>query len=61
MKPLLIFQLHESMTSEKAKILSDIIHGGLDNGCLILDNSITILSFDKDGHLEYVTPRKDKI
>lgn len=57
MKPLLIFQLRESMTAERARTLTDIIQGGIDNGCLIIDNSVTILSFDKDGHLEYVTPR----
>lgn len=57
MKPLLIFQLREPMTAERARTLADIIQGGIDNGCLIIDNSVTILSFDKDGHLEYVTPR----
>ena len=57
MKPLLIFQLRESMTAEKVRTLTDIIQRGIDNGCLIVDNSVTILSFDKDGHLEYVTPK----
>ena len=57
MKPLLIFQLRESMTAERARALTDIIQGGIDNGCLIVDNSVTILSFDKEGNLEYVTPR----
>ena len=57
MKPLLIFQLRESMNAERARKLVEIIKNGIDNGCLIIDDSITILSFDKDGNLEYVTPR----
>ncbi len=57
MKPLLIFQVHESMNADKARKLTEIIKNGIDNGCLIIDDSITILSFDKDGNLEYVTPR----
>ncbi len=57
MKPLLIFQVHESMNADKARKLTEIIKNGIDNGCLIVDDSITILSFDKDGNLEYVTPR----
>ena len=57
MKPLLIFQLHEPMTVERVRTLADIIHRGIDNGCLIVDITVTILSFDKDGRLEYVTPR----
>ena len=57
MKPLLIFQIREPMTAERARTLTDIIQGGIDNGCLIVDNSVTILSFDKEGNLEYVTPR----
>lgn len=58
MKPLLIFQLREPMTAEKARILVDIIKDGIDNGCLIIDNSVNILSFDKDGNLVYFTPRR---
>ena len=57
MKPLLIFQLHEPMTVERVRTLADIIQRGIDNGYIIIDNSVTILSFDKDGHLEYVTPK----
>lgn len=57
MKPLLIFQLHEPMTVERVRTLADIIQRGIDNGYIIIDNSVTILSFDKDGRLEYVTPK----
>lgn len=57
MKPLLIFQLRESMTAERARTLIDIIENGINNGYLIIDNSVTILSVDKEGNLEYVTPR----
>lgn len=58
MKPLLIFQLRESMAAERASKLIDIIQDGIDNGCLIVDNSVNILYFDKDGNLVYSTPRR---
>lgn len=58
MKPLLIFQLRESMTAERVRELADIIEDGINNGYLIIDNSVNILSFDKDGNLVYVTPRR---
>lgn len=58
MKPLLIFQLRESMTAERVRTLTDIIENGINNGYLIIDNSVNILSFDKDGNLVYVTPRR---
>lgn len=58
MKPLLIFQLRESMEVERVRKLADIIENGINNGCLIIDNSVNILSFDKDGNLVYVTPRR---
>ena len=58
MKPLLIFQLRESMTAERVRELADIIENGINNGYLIIDNSVNILSFDKDGNLVYVTPRR---
>ena len=57
MKPLIIFQIREPMTAERVEALSKIIKDGINNGYLIIDNSVTILSFDKDGRLEYVTPR----
>lgn len=58
MKPLLIFQLQESMEVERIRELADIIENGINNGFLIIDNSVNILSFDKDGNLVYVTPRR---
>ena len=58
MKPLLIFQLRESMKAERVRELVDIIENGIDNGRLIIDNSVNILYFDKDGNLVYVTPRR---
>ena len=61
MKPLLIFQLRESMTVERARTLAEIIKDGIDNGCLIIDNSVTILSVDKDGNMDYVTPSEDNV
>lgn len=56
MKPLIIFQIRESMTAERVEALSKIIKDGINNGYLIIDNSVTIFSFNKDGNLEYVTP-----
>ena len=62
MKPLIIFQLRESMKVERVEALAKIIiKDGIDNGYLIIDNSVNILSFDKDGNLVYVTPREDHI
>ena len=58
MKPLLIFQLRESMKAERVRELVDIIENGIDNGRLIIDNSVNILYFDKDGNLVYATPRR---
>lgn len=58
MKPLLIFQLRDSMKLERVRELADIIENGINNGCLIIDNSVNILSFDKDGNLVYVTPKR---
>lgn len=55
-KPLIIFQLRESMPAERVEALAEIIKDGINNGYLIIDNSVTIFSFDKDGNLEYVTP-----
>ena len=43
MKPLLIFQLRESMTAERVRELADIIEDGINNGYLIIDNSVNIL------------------
>ena len=61
MKPLIIFQLRDSMEVERVRELVDIIEKGIDNGRLIIDNSVNILYFDKDGNLEYVTPSKDNV
>lgn len=61
MKPLIIFQLRDSMKVERVRELVDIIEKGIDNGRLIIDNSVNILYFDKDGNLEYVTPSKDNV
>lgn len=58
MKPLIIFQLRDSMKLERVRELADIIENGINNGYLIIDNSVNILSFDKDGNLVYVTPRR---
>ena len=60
-KPLIIFQIRESMTAERVEALAEIIKDGINNGCLIIDNSVNILSFDKDGNLVYVTPRENHI
>ena len=61
MKPLIIFQIRESMTAERVEALANIIKDGINNGYLIIDNSVNIFSFNKDGNLEYVTPREDHI
>lgn len=49
------------MPAERVEALAEIIKDGINNGYLIIDNSVTIFSFDKDGNLEYVTPREDHI
>lgn len=49
------------MTAERVEALAEIIKDGINNGCLIIDNSVNILSFDKDCNLVYVTPREDHI
>lgn len=58
MKPVIIFQLQDSMEVERVRELADIIENGINNGYLIIDNSVNILSFDKGGNLVYVTPRR---
>lgn len=46
------------MEVERVRELADIIENGINNGYLIIDNSVNILSFDKDGNLVYATPRR---
>ncbi len=58
MKPLIIFQLRESMKVERVRELADMIENGINNGRLIIDNSVNILYFDKDGNLVYATPSR---
>lgn len=55
MKPLLIFQLDGSMKDTKMQKLANVIENGINYGNLIVDSSVTILSFDENGHMNYCT------
>lgn len=57
MKPMLIFQLTEDIEDEAKNFLHDIIMKGIDNGHLILDSRVCVLSFDKNGDMNYCTPK----
>lgn len=61
MKPLLIFQFNEQMPKDTRKQLFETIDRGFEKGALILDTSITVLSFDKEGNLNYCTPQKVEV
>lgn len=56
MKPLLIFQYKESLPADQRILLFKIIEEGIEKGCLVIDDSVTILSFDEYGKLNYCTP-----
>lgn len=56
MKPLLIFQVHSTKSVKMAEIVTEI-QKGFDEGCLVLNDSVTILAFDEKGNLTYVTPK----
>lgn len=57
MKPLLIFQLPKDANFEETKFLCDTIEEGLKTGSLILDSRVCVLSFDKNGDMNYCTPK----
>ena len=55
MKPFLIFQFRKPMLPEHKK---DLLKGIAEGRAVILDDSVTILSFDSEGNLNYCTPQK---
>lgn len=55
MKPMLIFQLPEGYSNEEKWEAIRTIENGFVKGSLILDSKIKLLSFDKDGNLNYCT------
>lgn len=57
MKPLLIFQFPEDADYQEKKFLCDTIEEGLKTGSLILDSRVCVLSFDKNGDMNYCTPK----
>lgn len=57
MKPLLIFQLPKDANFEETKFIYDTIKEGLKTGSLILDSRVCVLSFDKNGDMNYCTPK----
>lgn len=58
MKPLLIFQLNRPGSEPEMRSLANTIVSGIEKGALIVDSTITILSFGKDGELNYCTPQE---
>lgn len=57
MKPMLIFQLPEDYNYTEKMEAIRTIEEGLDEGSLILDSKIAILSFDENGKMNYCTPK----
>ena len=57
MKPLLIFQLPDDFSETDKRITADAIKEGIEAGSLILDSRVCILSFDKNGDMNYCTPK----
>lgn len=57
MKPLLIFQFPDDFTETEQQSSIEAINAGLDYGSLILDSRVCVLSFDKNGDMNYCTPK----
>ena len=57
MKPLLIFHFPDNFTETEKHITVEAINAGLDYGSLILDSRVCVLSFDKNGDMNYCTPK----
>lgn len=55
MKPLLIFQLPNDMPLNEQREVQEVISAGIKEGSLIVRSDITILSFDRNGDLNYLT------
>ena len=55
MKPMLIFQLPITANEKERNRLIKTIEEAFETGCLIIDGSVTILSFDADGNMNYCT------
>ena len=57
MNPLLIFQLPDNMDNEERMFACETIKDGIKKGSLIIDSRICILSYDKNGDMNYCTPK----
>lgn len=57
MNPLLIFQLSDDMNNEEKLITANAIKDGFKKGSLIVDSRVCVLSFDKNGDMNYCTPK----
>ena len=55
MKPLLIFQLNRPGAEIEMRALTNTILSGIENGALIIDSNVTVLSFDEEGRMNYCT------
>ena len=58
--PLLIFQLSDRMSDEEKYITTERICDGIRNGALIVDNKVTILSFEENGNMNYCTQKSSQ-
>lgn len=57
MKPMLIFQLPDDMDNKEMQFMCEIIEEGFEKGRLIIDSRICLLSYDKNGDMNYCTPK----
>lgn len=58
MKPMLIFQLPYDARKDEKDYLIKTIRAGFEEGCLIIDDKVTVLSFDSEGNMNYCTQRR---
>lgn len=57
MNPLLIFQLPDNMDNVERMSAYETIKDGIKKGKLIIDSRICLLSYDKNGDMNYCTPK----
>ena len=61
MKPLLIFQLPRRVSDPEMRQLMRTIEKGIENGALIIDSSVTVISFDQEGNMDYCTQQEVEV
>ena len=61
MKPLLIFQLPRKASDPEMRHLMRTIEEGIEKGALIIDSSVTVISFDQDGNMDYCTQQEVEV